>query len=96
MHARVTVSETPVDNVDLAERLIKEEIIPTVKGTPGFVGGYWLGDRSTGKGVTITLWESEDALKGAEEAAKQVRSDAAAKLSLAINSIDRYEVIGHA
>jgi len=95
MHARVTISETPVDKVDLAVKLINEEIIPAAKKIPGYKGGYWLGDRSSGKGVTITLWESEEALKAGEDAAKQLRSEAAKKLDLKIGSIDRYEVLGH-
>ena len=95
MHARVTISETPVDKVDLAVKLINEEIIPAAKKIPGYKGGYWLGDRSSGKGITITPWESEEALKAGEDAAKQLRSEAAKKLDLKIGSIDRYEVLGH-
>jgi len=96
MFARVTVSETPVENVDMAVKLINGEIIPTAKKVPGFKGGYWLGDRTSGKGITITLWESEEALKAGEDTAKQIRSDAAKKLNLKIGTIDRYEVLGQA
>jgi heme-degrading monooxygenase HmoA len=90
----VTISETPVDKVDLAVKVINEEIIPAVKKIPGYEGGYWLGDRASGKGITITLWESEEALKDGEDAVKQLRSDAAKRLDLKIGSIDRYEVLG--
>src|SRR5437867_5392396 len=96
MHARVTVSETPVGNVDLAEKLINDEIIPAVKKVPGFKGGYWLGDRSTGKGLVITLWESEQALKGSEDATKQIRSDAIKRLEAKVSSVDRFEVLAQA
>jgi heme-degrading monooxygenase HmoA len=96
VHARVTISETPVDKVDFAIKVINEEIVPAVKKMAGSKGAYWLGDRSTGKGITITLWESEEALKAGEEQAKQLRSDAAKKLELKIGSIDRYEVLAQA
>jgi heme-degrading monooxygenase HmoA len=94
MFARVTISETPLDKIDLAIKVINEEIIPAVKKIPGYEGGYWLGDRANGKGITITLWESEEALKAGEDAVKQLRSDAAKRLDLKIGSIDRYEVLG--
>ena len=29
-----------------------------LKGRPGFKGAYLLGDRNTGRGVTVTLWET--------------------------------------
>ncbi|MGH2727697.1 MAG: antibiotic biosynthesis monooxygenase family protein [Actinomycetota bacterium] len=96
MHGRVTISETPVDKVDLAIKVINEEILPAAKKIPGFKGGYWLGDRASGKGITITLWESEEALKAGEDTAKQLRSEAAKKIGLKIGSIDRYEVLGQA
>ena len=96
MHARVTISDTPVDKIDLAIKVINDEIVPAVKKMPGNKGAYWLGDRSSGKGITITLWESEEALKAGEEMAKQLRSDAAKKLELKIGAIDRYEVLAQA
>lgn len=96
MHARVTLSDTPTDKVDLAIKVINEEVIPAAKKIAGFKGGYWLGDRTTGKGITITLWDSEQSLKEGEEAAKQLRSEAAKKIGLKIGSIERLEVLGQA
>jgi heme-degrading monooxygenase HmoA len=94
VHARVTISETPLDKIDLAVKLINDEIIPAIRQISGYKGAYWLGDRASGKGITITLWESEEALKAGEDAAKQLRSNAAKELNLKIDSIDRYEVLG--
>lgn len=96
MHARVTISQTSPDKVDLAEKVIKEQVIPAAKKISGFKGGYWLGDRMTGKGITITLFESEAALKESEEAGKKIRSEAAAAIGLEIQSIERFEVIAQA
>jgi heme-degrading monooxygenase HmoA len=96
MHARVTLSDTPPDKVDLAVKVINEEIMPAAKKLPGFKGAYWLGDRTSGKGITITLWDSEQSLKNAEDAAKQLRSEAAKKIGLTIGSIERLEVLAQA
>ena len=96
MHARVTISQTSPDNVDLAEKVIKEQVIPAAKKVPGFTAGYWLGDRMTGRGITVTLFESEAALKESEEAGKQIRSEAAKAIGLEIISVERFEVLAQA
>ena len=96
MYARITVSETSPDKVDLAIKVINEDIIPGVKKVAGFKGGYWLGDRTTGKGVTITLFDTEEALKNSEDVTKQIRSDAAKKIGATVQSVDRYEVLAQA
>ena len=96
MHARVTISETDPDKVDLAIQVINESVIPAAKQIAGFKGGFWLGDRMTGKGIAITLFESEAAMKESEETGKQIRSEAAKKIGVNIQSVDRYEVIAQA
>ena len=96
MFARVSISETPPENVDLAIKVINEEAIPAVKKVPGFKGFTWLGDRTTGKGIVITLFESEAALKESEEATKKIRSAAVEKIGAKVVSIERFEVLGQA
>jgi hypothetical protein len=53
---------------------------------------YLLVDRASGKAATMTLWESEDALRASEEVADRVRRDAAGD---AVRSVERYEVVRH-
>jgi hypothetical protein len=48
---------------------LKANIIPRVKQAPGLVGGYWLAVRD-GKGLAITLHETEESARGAVEMAK--------------------------
>ena len=59
----------------------------------GFKGMLALADRSSGKMVGITLWESEDALRQSEEAANQLRSGAAGAGRAEIVSVERFEVV---
>jgi hypothetical protein len=94
MYARVVTSETPVDKVDLAIKTITEDVIPAAKKVSGVKAAYWLGDRSTGKGLAVILFESEQALKEAEDQGKEIRKRAAEKIGLTFHSIDRYEVLG--
>lgn len=57
MHAvviRVTISDT-----EAAERDLREQVVPRVSQSPGFVNGYWT--RKDDTGLSMVLFESEDA-----------------------------------
>jgi len=91
MHARVTKFEGSPDQLDAAIKLVKETIVPGAKKLAGFKGGYWLVDRASGKGFSVTLFESEAALKASEDAAAQLRSQASSLTK--ITGVERYEVV---
>ncbi len=55
-------------------------------------GAILLMDRQTGKTMTITWWESEEAMRASEERANQVRRDTAQSTSANIGNIERFEV----
>ncbi len=51
-----------------SQRNLLERFLPALKAQEGFVGGYWL-RAEDGKQVSVTVWESEEALqRGAERA----------------------------
>jgi hypothetical protein len=50
-----------------------------------------LAARKTGKVLGVTFWESEEALKASEEAAKRMREDSAEAMSDTIAGVERYE-----
>ncbi len=64
MHAliwRVTINE-----LDEANRILHEEIVPGISQTPGFVGGYWV-ETEDRHGTAVVVFESEaDARRVAE------------------------------
>jgi len=43
-----------------------EVVKPKVQQLPGLEAAYWLVDREGAKGLTITLWESEEAMHASE------------------------------
>jgi len=93
MYARVTTIQGPPESVDESITVTREKAIPQARQIPGFKGALTLVDRTSGKGLTVTLWESEDALRTSDEAANKIRSDAVAAISGAkVVSVDRYEV----
>jgi hypothetical protein len=55
MYARIINSQLVVDKTDEAVSIWRDKVAPRLKDTKGFKGAYLVGDRGTGKGVTITL-----------------------------------------
>jgi heme-degrading monooxygenase HmoA len=94
MHARVSTIEGPPDRVDEGVDRVINTVIPMLREIPGFDGVLSLVDRSSGRSLTITLWDSEEALRTSEEQASQLRSQAAGDLgATAPPQVDRYEVV---
>jgi len=50
----------PAGRKSEALRSIKELLIPSMEAAPGFLGGYWLLDESTGEGTAVTIWDSPE------------------------------------
>lgn len=93
MYARVTTIQGPPESTDESIMVTREKALPQARQITGFKGALSLVDRTTGKGLTITLWESEEALQTSDEAANRIRSEAVAAVTGAeVVSVDRYEV----
>jgi heme-degrading monooxygenase HmoA len=92
MLARVSTYQGPPDQIDDGVRYAQENIVPRVQEIDGFEGVYFLVDRQSGKALSITLWESEEAMRASEEEANRLRSSAAEAGSQEVVSVDRYEI----
>jgi hypothetical protein len=53
--------EVDVSGVDREDGLrgLREQIVPAIRSLPGFQSGTWLLGNQDGKGLSLTLWESE-------------------------------------
>ena len=58
MFARVTITQMNPEKADEAINLYKEGVVPAAKSQKGFCGIYLLSNE-TGKGISISLWDSE-------------------------------------
>ena len=95
MFARVTVVQSSPDRYDDAVRVINERAVPGAGQIPGLKAAYWAVDRSSGKGVTLAVFETEEALKASEEQVRQLRERSVAEAGGKIVSVDTYEIVGH-
>ena len=60
MFARLMIASINMDKLDETIKIYKESIVPAAKSQKGYKGAYLLTDRNTGKGVSITLLDSEE------------------------------------
>ena len=72
MHAvvvRVNISDSQA-----AESHLREQVVPRVSQIPGFVAGYWT--RKDDTGLSMVVFESEDAATNASEQVPTMLPDA--------------------
>ena len=89
MHARVATFESDAANVDDAIEMVRGEV--ESGETPAGLEGakmLMLVNRETGKGLGITLFESEDAMRRGDEALNAMNPGASERRT----SVEFYEV----
>jgi hypothetical protein len=87
MHA--VVVKVTINDREAAERALNEQLVPRVSQVPGFVAGYWTIKDDTG--LTMIIFESEDAANAMREMARSVVPDA-----MSLDDVDVREVAAHA
>ena len=92
MFARIGTWQGSEEELDRWIARSREQVKPTIAGDPGLKVAYWLVDRSAGKGLIVTLWESEAAMRASEQA-RLKRQAAMTTITGAVVTTDRYEVI---
>lgn len=82
--ARVTVSDP-----ESSERVLRDQVVPRVSQSPGFVAGYWT--RKENGGLSITVWESEDAAGNASEMVRSMAPE-----GVTVENVEVREVVASA
>jgi heme-degrading monooxygenase HmoA len=91
MFARATTLQGSADNVETGVQQYREAL-SRFRQIPGNQGALLLIDRRAGKGIGVTLWESEQAMTDSREQADQLRQQAAEQAGGRIESVEEYEV----
>jgi heme-degrading monooxygenase HmoA len=92
VYARVTRIKGDPAIADQAADWFAESALPGLREQPGFAGAIDLLDRESGLGMTITLWETEEAGDTSEKIAAAMRDEGASELDAEIVGVERYEV----
>jgi heme-degrading monooxygenase HmoA len=94
MHARISSLQMEPSRIDDAVSGLKERDLPEFEQIDGFKGFTLMVDRQSGKGVGVSFWESEEAMKASEEQVKGARERAAeAGGASAEPQVERFEVV---
>jgi hypothetical protein len=87
MHA--VVVKVKINDPEAAESHLREQTVPRVSQAPGFVSGYWT--RKGDTGLSMIVFESEDAAKSASEQIPAMIPDA-----VTLEDVELREVAAHA
>ncbi len=60
MFARLTIVQVKIDKLDETIKIFEDSVVPAAKSQKGFQGAYLLTNRNTGKGISCSLWGSEE------------------------------------
>lgn len=93
MYARVTVVQGSPDKIEQGIESFNGEVLPAVKGVEGYRAGFLLADRKTGKGIGITLWETEDARRRGGEAVAAAREATIKVMGGTVPPVEEFEVV---
>jgi quinol monooxygenase YgiN len=93
MYAIVVHVKIDASRRDEAERLLHEEVVPSVKQAPGLVSAYWLRSEDGTDGYSVIVFEDKDAAQKAVDLnPPQPPADAPVQLA----SVEIHEVLATA
>ena len=78
-----------ISDHEVAEKHLRENIVPGVSQAPGFVAGYWT--RKDESGVGMVIFESEDAAQAMSERVPSMVPDV-----VTLKDVEVLEVVAHA
>ena len=89
MHAAVV--KVTIDDLEPASEFLTNEVVPRVSSAPGFVAGYWTRSEAGDNGLSMIIFESEEAAQTAREQLQQVEPH-----GITIDSVEVREVVANA
>jgi heme-degrading monooxygenase HmoA len=93
MHARFGRISFPPDRADDLVAHVRDNVIAPYRDRDGYKGFRLLVDRSGGRAMGVTFWDSEEHMHATDELAQQVRSGAADASGGTVEGVDFYEVV---
>ena len=81
------------EQLDEFSRLGEEKVVPALQRLDGFEGLLVLANYQNGKILVVTLWKSEEAMRGGEEASYWLRAFSAEAAGGEVTDVERYDVV---
>lgn len=93
---RMTTVKGPPESFDDGVKVVTGSVIPAAQKIPGFKGGTWFGDRSSGRMIGVTFWASEEELKASRQQVDKLRADAVTEMGGEVVGVEEFEVVAQA
>ena len=91
MFARVTTSGVAPERAEESKRFV-EQAMAAMKGLKGFRGFYHLDDFEAGKGMAISLWETEEDARAVGAALARLHTSLTQDLGAVVPQTKYFEV----
>lgn len=89
MFARVSTYKTGPETLSDTP---SEEIVSRVRQIPGCRGIYYLSGKEAGKAISITLWDTEEAMTASRQEANKIRKENSDAEKTDIIAVEEFEV----
>lgn len=93
MVARTSSWRGSADTLERWAEHVQRQVQPFVAALPGNAGGVFLIDRESCVGLTLTLWETEEAAAETDRNAEESRSRTVAATGIELVERGRWEVV---
>src|ERR1700755_2724535 len=91
MYARSTTIQAQPSSIDAGMAHMRDTVMPALEGTDGCVGMSLLVDRTSGRCIATSSWESEEAMRASEESIRPTR-DRAVELFGGNAQVEEWEI----
>ena len=91
MYARSTTIQAQSSSIDAGIAHVRDTVMPALEGIDGCVGMSLLVDRTSGRCIATSSWESDEAMRASEESIRPMR-DQAAELFGGSAQVEEWEI----
>jgi quinol monooxygenase YgiN len=91
MYARSTTIQGQPSSIDAGIAHTRDSVMPALEGIDGCVGLSLLVDRTSGRCIVTSSWESEEAMRASEESVRPIR-DRAVELLGGSRQVEEWEI----
>jgi heme-degrading monooxygenase HmoA len=92
VYARTTTLEATPSSIDAGIAHVRDTVMPTLEGMEGYVGLSLLADRTSGRCIITTAWDSEETMRSSAESVQEIRRRAAEVFGGGSPTVDEWEI----